>query len=492
MFLRMKTKGLRGGVLSLLVVGILVSLVGISYSADIAEINKIIQEKGLKWVARETPLSHLSAEEMKGRLGAMEPTQSFPPVPAVSLPLSPVPALVSAFDWTNNGGKNYVTSVKDQGSCGGCWAFATTGALEAKAMINLNVTVDLSEQIVISCTDNMAPGGDSRPNNCGNGGYMETAADFIKTVGTNLESCYPFTQGNGSCSSACSNWQTDPYQIDNWSHVYNWGAPDITALKNAVQTNGPVVIWMKVYSDFQSYGGGVYHHATGSYQGNHFVLVVGWDDSKGAFHVKNSWNTKWGESGFFWMAYSEFGMSSATQFGNGAMYFGNAVHTAPTPQCYLAVGFDVTISGKLIEDGYYTSNFTTGVLYFDICLTAQGDTTDYFEGILYDNQNDYWSIAGTVIWNSFGTSAYIQGANLDTTMPYVDGTVKYARGKFSISGKGGNSDGGSFIETFSSIKGSGYQLTSDKGDKGAAGATLRDRKKKIQIPGKTKSDRVFK
>jgi len=190
---------------------------------------------------------------------------------------------------------------------------------------------------------------------------------------------------------------------------------------------------------------------------------------------------------------------NATNSANNALTLNNTAYTvanfsssSPAPQCYLAVGFDVTISGKLIEDGYYTSNFTTGVLYFDICLTAQGDTTDYFEGILYDDQNDYWSVAGTCIWNYTGTSAYIQGANLDTTMPYVDGTVKYARGKFSISGKGGNSDGGSFIETFSSIKGSGYQLTSDKGDKGAAGATLRDRKKKIQIPGKTKSDRVFK
>jgi hypothetical protein len=155
------------------------------------------------------------------------------------------------------------------------------------------------------------------------------------------------------------------------------------------------------------------------------------------------------------------------------------------------VGFDVTISGKLIEDGYYTDNFTTDVLYFDICLTGQGDTTDSFEGFLYDDQHDYWSVAGTCIWSPSGTSAYIQGANLNATMPYVDGTVKFTgrSGKFSISGKGGNSDGATFIESYSSIKGSGYEITWDKG---TAGESFKNRKNKIQGSGKLKSNRVFK
>jgi C1A family cysteine protease len=487
----MKTKGLRGGFFSLLVVGILVSLTGISYSANIDEINRTIQSKGLQWFAKETPLSHLTAEEMKGWTGAMEsspPYTNLPENQSLGLP----GGLASSFDWTKNNGKNYVTSVKDQGGCGGCWAFATTGALEAKTLIGLNLNVDLAEQIVISCTDSMTPATDSKPNNCTSGGYMETAADFIKNTGINLETFYPFTQANGSCGNASSGWQTDPYKIDSWSLAYAWNSPDINTLKNAVQTNGPVVVWMKVYSDFQSYGGGTYHYTSGNYAGNHFVLVVGWDDSKNAFHVKNSWGTSWGESGFFWMAYSEFGNNSTTQFARGAMYFGNAVHTnpqPPTPQCDLAVGFDVTISGKVIEDGYYSSNFTTGIMYFDICTSAAGETTDYFEGYLYDDSNDYWSVAGTIIWNHSFTSGYIQGANLDATAPYYNGTIKYSRGKYSLSGIGGNSDGESFIEIYSSVKGSGYELAADKG---GAGAALKARRNGIQHSGKTKSNRVSK
>jgi hypothetical protein len=163
---------------------------------------------------------------------------------------------------------------------------------------------------------------------------------------------------------------------------------------------------------------------------------------------------------------------------------------SPTPQCDLAVGFDVTMSGKHIDDGYYSSNFTTGTLFFDICTTAQGVTSDSFVGYLYDNQHDYWQVTGTIIWNSSFTSAYIQGANdLDGSMPYIDGTIKHSRGKYSLSAKGGSSDGANFIESYSSVKGSGHVLSSDKG---AAGESLKNRKTTIQGSGKvTKSKRVF-
>ena len=74
-------------------------------------------------------------------------------------------------------------------------------------------------------------------------------------------------------------------------------------------------------------------------------------------------------------------------------------------------------------------------------------------------------------------------------MPYVDGTVKYARGKFSISGKGGNSDGGSFIESYSSIKGGGFALALDKGK---AGDSKNGRGSKFKKFDKTKSRLISK
>ena len=110
-------------------------------------------------------------------------------------------------------------------------------------------------------------------------------------------------------------------------------------------------------------------------------------------------------------------------------------------QCDLAVGFNVTISGKVIEDGYYASNFTTGIVYFDICTSPSGDTADYFEGFLYDDDYDYWAVAGTIIWNRSFTVPISRGRIWTRPRLTINGTVKYSRGKFTLSGIGGNSDG---------------------------------------------------
>ena len=209
----------------------------------------------------------------------------------------PVP-LAASLDWTNNGGKNYVTGVRNQGGCGSCWAFATTAALESKALITFNTpnqNLDLSEQIVISCTDSLKPSGDPGTNTCG-GGYASSAADVLKNYGTALESCYPYTEANGSCGNACANWQNDTYKIDGWSYVVNGVTASASAIKTALQS-GPVVAWMKVYEDLYSYVSGVYARTSTSFVGNHFVLIVGYDDAKGgagAFKIKNSWGTTFG------------------------------------------------------------------------------------------------------------------------------------------------------------------------------------------------------
>ena len=492
---KMKVGILFGGLFCLFVVGVVLFSTGLSYSADIDEINRAIQERGLNWVAGATPLSNLSIEEMRKLTGALEEPDSG--MTADASFYVPVP-LAASLDWTNNGGKNYVTGVRNQGGCGSCWAFATTAALESKALITFNTpnqNLDLSEQILLSCTDSLKPSSDPGTNTCG-GGYASSAADVLKNYGTALESCYPYTEANGSCGNACANWQNDTYKIDGWSYVVNGVTASASAIKTALQS-GPVVAWMKVYQDLYSYVSGVYARTSTSYVGNHFVLIVGYDDSKSAFKIKNSWGTTtWGQSGFGWIAYSELypggDPANHTQFGKWVYAFGNAVHTnpePPPPQCDLALGFDVTISGKVIEDGYYASNFTTGITYFDICTSASGETTDYFEGLLYDNDYDYWAVAGTIIWNHSFTSAYIQGANLDATASYINGTIKYSRGKFTLSSIGGNSDGEYFIEIYSSVKGPGYELSADRG---SAGAALKARKNKIQNSGKTKSNRISK
>jgi C1A family cysteine protease len=282
----------------------------LSVAAEIDEIRRAITSRGAKWVAQENPISLLSKSERKMRLGAVrESAPAEEMVNDFSLAPGPVP---SAFDWRNVLGNNFVTPVRNQGNCGSCWAFAVTAALESRALITFNLpgtNLNLSEQIVLSCS-----GGGS----C-NGGSPTTATNFFKTTGVNLETCYPYVAQNGSCSTACANWQNSVYKITDWSYV-STGA---TAIKNAVYTNGPIVTVFDVYTDFFSYRSGIYSYTSGQYEGGHAVLIVGWSDADGAFIVKNSWGASWGESGFFRIAYSE--LTGTTKFGQFSLAYGTAL-----------------------------------------------------------------------------------------------------------------------------------------------------------------------
>ncbi len=253
---------------------------------EIARIQTSIQTTGAGWVAETNPVSVLSDDQRKLRLGAILPA---------SIPQSAKRTYTARdnppyFDWRNNNG-NFVTPVKDQGGCGSCWAFSTAAALESQILMRTGQSRDLSEQIVLSC---------SGAGSC-NGGYPTSASDFLRNTGTNTESCYSYTETNGNCANACSNWQSSASRIDSWSYVNN----TVANMKNAIYANGPLVTTMAVYTDFFSYRSGVYRYTWGQLEGYHAIVVVGWDDASSSFIVKNSWNTWWGDSGYYRIAYSE-------------------------------------------------------------------------------------------------------------------------------------------------------------------------------------------
>jgi uncharacterized repeat protein (TIGR02543 family) len=281
-----------------------------AYASEVDDINAAIQAQGALWTAAQTTISVLPPAQQEIRLGLLTAP---PPLgqtrPMLKSPLLSAPLPVS-LDWRNNNG-NYVTGVRDQGDCGSCWAFASTATLESATLIKNktpNTDLDLSEQVAVSC---------SGEGSC-SGGYL--IDDFFVTTGLPLESCYPYTGGNGSCSNACANWQNDAYKISNYTWVVPYGAQQSAdALKNALVNYGPIAVTMAVYSDFYYYSTGVYSHVTGYLSGYHAILLVGYDDTNGCFIVKNSWGTGWGESGFFRIAYSE--MNDAVDFGYEALAY---------------------------------------------------------------------------------------------------------------------------------------------------------------------------
>jgi C1A family cysteine protease len=356
-----------------------------STRTEIDEINAAIAREGAEWVAGETSLSRLSHAERQSRLGLLPPVitedewviEHFTPM-----------ALPSHIDWRDNGG-NYVTPIRDQKSCGSCWAFAATAALESATLIALGtpgVDLNLAEQILVSC---------SGAGSCG-GGSPGSASSYIKNTGLPLESCYSYTGTNGNCSNACSNWQASSYKITDYYYVTT-SSPTVETLKNALYNYGPLATTMQVYSDFDSYKSGIYSHVTGYLRGGHAILLVGYDDPGQYFICKNSWGTWWGDSGFFKIAYSQ--INSVVNFGDYTIAYDDAI----PPDAAETVSQPRTLSGPTSGTTAASYTYTTGG-----SSSSEGHSVQYYFD-WGDGTNSGWLTAGTASaqksWSSSGTYA---------------------------------------------------------------------------------------
>eukprot|EP01018_Ginkgo_biloba_P007975 Gb_11210 [translate_table: standard] len=195
-------------------------------------------------------------------------------------------------DWRETG---IVTPVKNQGHCGSCWTFSTTGALEAAYAQATGKTVSLSEQQLVDCAGAF--------NNFGcNGGLPSQAFEYIKyNGGLDTEESYPYMGKDGVCKYDSNNIGARVADSVN----ITLGAED--ELKHAVGLVRPVSVAFQVISDFRFYNGGIFTSTVcgqSPMDVNHAVLAVGYGVSEEGtpyWTIKNSWGASWGVDGYFKM-----------------------------------------------------------------------------------------------------------------------------------------------------------------------------------------------
>ncbi|HUV02265.1 MAG TPA: C1 family peptidase [Desulfobacteria bacterium] len=373
---------------------------------QLADIQNAIEEKGAQWTAGKTAVSGLSAEE-KELLFGLEIDSLPADIPVISPPTRLMAIPYGTFDWRNKDGQNWITSVKNQGSCGSCWAFAAVGAVEAVINIERNdpdIDIDLSEQHLVS--DCCAYCGD-----CG-GGSPWYALYYIKDNGVPDEACFSYQASNSPCTP-CSDWQDRAWEIGSYYGI----EPNTTdAYKWGLGTYGPMIVVLRATDDFLYYTGGIYEPVLTEDWGavpNHAVVLVGYNDTEQYWIIKNSWGlySGWGEEGYVKVGYGVLEqydyalvvdntvgpapsapvVSSPTHPNESAWYCsGNVTFTWTTPSdpsgiaCY---------SYTLDQSPTTTPDETCDTTDNSKSYASLSDGTKYFHVRAKDNDNN-WGSAG--------------------------------------------------------------------------------------------------
>lgn len=187
--------------------------------------------------------------------------------------------------------KRAVTAIKNQGQCGGCWAFSIVETLETQYDLKYHKLYTLSVQEVLDC---------DKDNYGCNGGNICAAARWLNKTSVKLttDKVYPFTDSWGSCKTikksdqkvGITNYSCDSYREKE------------TLMVDAIVNHGPLTVAVDATS-WQDYVSGIIQHHCSDQGDNHAVQIIGYDISGDVpyFIVRNSWGKDWGMDGYLYI-----------------------------------------------------------------------------------------------------------------------------------------------------------------------------------------------
>ncbi len=241
-----------------------------------------VNAMGLTYTLGENEFSDLTFDEFSKKFLSTPKYQSLDRPTA-----NPNFKLAGSKNWLKEG---KVTPVKNQGACGSCWAFSTTGSLETAHAIKTGELIGYSESELVDCAGAYGNEG------C-NGGEMRDAFHYIKDHQLSPEKDYPYVPQTRKCKA-------DPKK-ENRIKITSYEILKEPVVEELVKLIDicTVSIGIEVQRDFQMYKSGIFKGRPGCGQRlNHGVLAVGYDTDKATaldyFLVKNSWGTGWGEAGY--------------------------------------------------------------------------------------------------------------------------------------------------------------------------------------------------
>jgi cathepsin B len=294
---------------------ILIALFACALAVDQAMVDEINSKQSLWRASLEHPISRMSHAEVKKLLGV---DMSIAPVtlPAKTFSQKEILAAPESFDsraqWPDC---KSMKVIRDQSSCGSCWAFGAVEAMSDRECVYNKRDHSYSAEDMNSCANEFSI------ISCGscNGGNPSCAFYYWQHTGVISDDCFPYSlpscdhhvDGSSNpcptemyptpaCPAACKNStvniKTDRHKA---SSTYTVSGADKMATE--ISTNGPCEAAFTVYEDFLAYKGGIYKHVSGASAGGHAVKIIGYGVENGVKYwlIANSWNVHFGEQGFF-------------------------------------------------------------------------------------------------------------------------------------------------------------------------------------------------